>query len=186
MPVEGEMRYRELVVDEVDLIEQIDATNYIENVWRINADTGQYEWKRIDWTDYELPNGMEWHKKRFCGTLQDGGKVFGCFDQDTLVGYATVDAQVFGNRERYVLLDQLFVSKDYRGKGLGRQLVTLCCEQARLFGAKKLYLCAGSSENTLAFYKKLGFQPAAERNEELYAEDPNDIQLELVLNQLVE
>ena len=52
---------------------------------------------------------------------------------------------------------------------------------ATLFGAEKIYLCAGSAENTIAFYKKLGCKDATEIDEVLLAEDPNDIQLELEL-----
>lgn len=84
-------------------------------------------------------------------------------------------------QQRYVLLDQLFVSQSYRGKGIGKKLFCLCAEQARTIGARKIYLCAGSAENTIAFYNKLGCVPAQEPDEALAAEDPNDIQLECEL-----
>lgn len=32
--------------------------------------------------------------------------------------------------------------------------IALCAEQVRLIGAKKIYLCADSTENTIAFYGK--------------------------------
>lgn len=172
-------QYREMRLEESTKIRQIDATCYIENAWRMNHEAGEYELIKIDWTDFELPNGFEWHLERFEKTLQSGGKAFGCFDDDTLAGYATLDAGVFGREEKYVLLDQMFVSKDYRGKGIGKELISLCSRQALRFGAEKIYLCAGSSEDTIAFYCKLGCKPASERNDELFQEDPNDIQLEL-------
>jgi GNAT superfamily N-acetyltransferase len=53
----------------------------------------------------------------FRETILKGGKAFRCFDDGVLVGYATIDPTVFGVNERHILLDQLFVSKDYRGKG---------------------------------------------------------------------
>ena len=124
-------------LEESTKIKQIDATCYIENAWRMNHEAGEYELIKIDWTDFELPNGFEWHLERFEKTLQSGGKAFGCFDDDTLAGYATLDAGVFGRGEKYVLLDQMFVSKDYRGKGIGKELISLCSRQALKFGAKK-------------------------------------------------
>lgn len=171
--------YREMKLEEAELIRQIDVTWYIRNAWRWNASTGKYELREINWTEYELPNGYEWHLKRFRETIQFGGKAFGCFEGNRLIGYATLNATVFGKKEKYVLLDQLFISKNDRNHGIGKKLVSLCVSQAALFGAEKIYLCSASAEDTIAFYKKLGCKEATERDEELFAEDPNDIQLEL-------
>ena len=135
----------------------------------------------MNWTEYELPNGFDWHLNRFRETIRSGGKAFGCFEGNRLVGYVTLNAEVFGIHEKYVLLDQLFISEEYRNQGIGKELVTMCKKQAVLFGAEKIYLCSASAEDTIAFYKKLGCKAATERNEELFAEDPNDIQLELTL-----
>lgn len=44
--------------------------------------------------------------------------------------------------------------------------------------AEKIYICAGSSEDTIAFYFKLGCIEATEINKELYEIDRNDYQLE--------
>lgn len=173
------MEYRELNIEEADRIAEIDATSFIKNAWRMNESSGEYELTEINWTDEELPNGFEWHLEHFNNTIQNGGKAFGCFENNILVGYATLDAKVFGKKKRYVLLDQLFVSNAYRNKGIGRRLVAMCMEHAGLFGAEKIYLCAGSSENTIAFYKMLGCVKAEEINQILFDEDPNDIQLEL-------
>ena len=175
------LHYRELTIGEVERIAQIDATHYIQYVWRKNPATGVYERREINWTDRELPNGFDWHLHRLQRTLTDGGSAFGCFEGDTLVGYATVEGAVFGQREKYVLLDQLFVSQAYRGRGIGRALFTLCTQKARSAGGEKLYLCAGSAENTLRFYHRLGCVLAAEPDSALLAEDPNDIQLEYLL-----
>lgn len=131
----------------------------------------------INWTDYELPNGLCWHLEHFKKAIENGGYSFGCFDNGALVGYGTLDTKIFGEKSKYVLLDQLFVSKDYRNRNIGKQIVSMCAEQAKSLGANRLYLCAGSSEDTIAFYKKIGCVNAAEINRELFEEDPNDIQL---------
>lgn len=173
------LQYRRMEEREAERIAEIDATHYIENVWRRNGE-GVLTLQRIDWTDRELPNGFGWHLNRFREALMTGGTAFGCLEADTLVGYAVLRGQVFG-RQNYVLLDQLFVSVDRRGQGIGRTLFMLCADRARKIGAKKLYLCAGSAERTVAFYQRLGCVPAMEPDPVLQAEDPNDIQLEYVL-----
>lgn len=175
------VEYRRLKLDEAERIAEIDATHFIKNVWRVNKETGEYCLVEINWTDKELPNGFEWHLRRFRETVKNGGAAFGCFEDGTLIGYATVNKEVIGKQGQYVLLDQLFVSQNKRGKGIGKALFFQCAKQAKEYGAEKLFLCAGSSENTIAFYKALGCVPAAERNQVLYEEDPRDIQLEYYL-----
>ncbi len=173
------MEFREMALAEAERIKEIDATCFIKNVWR-NID-GALALTEINWTDYELPNGLSWHLKRFKETVVSGGYAVGCFDGGVLVGYGTLNKEPFGEKSKYLLLDQLFVSKDYRNRSIGKQLVALCAERARFLGADKLYICAGSSEDTIAFYKKVGCVNAAEVNGELLDADPNDIQLELRL-----
>jgi len=168
--------YRELNAADVERLHEIDATCYIKNAWRlVNGERSLIE---INWTDHELPNGMTWHKEHFIHTIESGGKAFGCFDNDVLIGFATLDSNRFGIRSNYLLLDQLFISKAYRGKGLGKNLFYLCSRQARYWDVDKLYLFAGSSEDTLAFYQRVGCEDAKEINQVLLEEDPNDIQLE--------
>ena len=168
-----------MILEEAERINEIDATCYIKNAWRnIN---GVLTLVEINWTDYELPNGICWHLDRFKKTIVEGGYAFGCFDNDTLVGYGTLNREIFGVKSNYLLLDQLFVSKDYRNKNIGKQIASMCMKQAKALGADKLYLCAGSSEDTLAFYKRIGCVNAVEINEKLLEEDPNDLQLELEL-----
>ena len=123
------LQCRALQIDEANRIAEIDATNYIRNAWRKDS-SGEYRLLEINWTDTELPNGFEWHLRRFRQTLVSGGTAIGCFDGEKLVGYATLEGHVFG-QQKYVLLDQLFVSKDYRRKGIGKELFRMCAVQAR-------------------------------------------------------
>lgn len=173
------LHYRNMLIEEAERIAEIDAANFVKNAWR-RDDSGEYRLVEINWTGRELPNGFPWHLRHFRETLTSGGSALGCFDGEKLVGYATLEGALFG-RQRYVLLDQLFVSKDYRGKGIGKTLFRLCAERAEVIGAKKIYLCASSAENAIAFYHKLGCKPAQEPEPKRIAEDPRDIQLEFDL-----
>ncbi|MDO5574627.1 MAG: GNAT family N-acetyltransferase [bacterium] len=173
------MEYRIMTASESGRIKEINAEWYIGNVWRT------VDGKRIlvpmNWQEHELPNGLPWHIAHFENTIKGGGTAVGCFDDGTLIGYGTLDADVFGEISRYVLLDQLFISHEYRSHGIGKQLIEMLKEAARELGANKIYVCAASAEDTIAFYRKAGFQDAVEINSELFAADPNDLQMELAI-----
>ena len=129
-----------------------------------------------------LPYGIQWHYEHFRNTILGGGYAYGCFDGNQLVGFATVNADIFGEKHKYVLLDQLFISNSRRNQGIGKNLFQMCKQAAKDLGAEKLYLCAWSAEDSMAFYTKSGCTNALEINKELYAEDCNNIQLEADLD----
>ena len=108
---------------------------------------------------------------------------FGAFCGNRLVGFVTVEHEIFGNSAKYVNLDQFQVSQDFRGKGTGRKLFALACSEAKNLGVQKLYISAHSSKESQATYKALGCVPAVEVNEKMAAEEPFDIQMEFVLEQ---
>lgn len=135
----------------------------------------------INWLEKELPNGVEWHIQQFEMCLENGGYAYGCFEEEILIGYAVIDGKFFGEATRYILLDQLFISLEYRGQGIGQRLFELCCKEAKNKGADKLYICAGSAEETIAFYFAIGCKEAQEINQALYESDPRDYQLEYAL-----
>lgn len=172
-------QYKELSVQDVHKIEEIDAEWFIHKAWR--QKNGELTLVEINWLEKELPNGLSWHKEHFINSLEGGGKAIGCFNNDTMVGYAVLDADLFGKNKEYLLLDQIFISKNDRNHGIGKELFHRLCQSAIQLGAKKLYICSASAEETFAFYRVLGCIDATEVNEVLYALDPRDIQLEYIL-----
>lgn len=111
-------------------------------------------------------------------TLETGGTVFGAFETDALIGFASLENEFFGTRWKYLQLSSLHVSHEKRGMGIGRRLFALSIETARKMGGEKLYISAHSSEETQSFYHSLGCTEALEQNEKLTAEEPFDCQLE--------
>ncbi|ABX42409.1 GNAT family N-acetyltransferase [Lachnoclostridium phytofermentans] len=172
-------QYKNLSVQDVHKIEEIDAEWFIHKAWR--QKDGELTLVEINWLEKELPNGLPWHKEHFVNSLDGGGKAIGCFNHGTMVGYATLNADLFGEKKDYLLLDQIFISKNDRNHGIGKELFHRLGECALKLGAKKLYICSASAEETVAFYRNLGCIDATEINEELYAIDPKDIQLEYIL-----
>ncbi|KAB3531564.1 GNAT family N-acetyltransferase [Alkaliphilus serpentinus] len=177
--VEKGIEYREITIEECDRIAEIDPSQFIERVWRKKE--GQYKLITINYKEEGWPDGYEGYRDELIKTIEDGGAAFGAFHNDTLVAFASLNHDFFGCTAKYLLLDSMFVSKDYRGRGIGKKLVQLCRNQALDWGADKLYLCAASSEATIAFYKSIGCVEAEEINQELYESDPRDIQLEYSL-----
>ncbi|MGL4335934.1 MAG: GNAT family N-acetyltransferase [Turicibacter sp.] len=175
------MKYRKMDVSEKNLIKRINGAQYINRAYR--EIDGKRQLVQINYQDNSLPNGVEWHINQFERSLQLGGVAFGCFNNENiLVGYAVINSELFGTTANYVLLDQLFISLEYRHQGIGKELFRLSEIAAKEMGATKLYICAGSAEETIAFYEALGCCGAQEINRTLYEMDPRDLQLEYKLS----
>lgn len=113
--------------------------------------------------------------------LEQGGFVVGAIADGALVGFASVENLPQGSRKQYLELHYTHVSREYRGRGLGKQLFRLCCEGARQLGAEKLYIGAHPAVETQEFYTALGCVPAEEVVPEILALEPLDLQLECIL-----
>lgn len=103
---------------------------------------------------------------------------FGAFSAGQVVGFATLSHRFFGDTARYLELVCFQVSQPYRGKGIGRSLFQLVCQEARALGAEKLYISGHSSKESQGAYKALGCVHAKEINEEIAHSEPFDVQLE--------
>lgn len=171
--------YRDLELDECERIREIDASQYIARAWR--AVDGKRQLVEIHYLDTDFPNGYEQHLRGLKNTMREGGIALGAFCENRLVGFCSVERDFLGVRYKHLLLDQLFVSRELRGSGIGRALFFKAAQAAEMKGAEKLYICAGSAEETIAFYHALGCKEALEVNQELVEEDPRDLQLEFDL-----
>ncbi len=173
--------YRELKIDDIEksLFKDFNRFQEVKKCWR--KEDGQWILKDIAFTE-------EWSSKEYdflvtClqNTIKTGGAVFCAFLNDSLIGFASVENQFLGSKREYLQLSSIHVSYEGRGMGIGRRLFELVAEIAKEMGARKLYISAHSSEESQAFYKKLGCKEAEEYNEKLVAEEPCDCQLEYVL-----
>ena len=137
--------------------------------WKLVPNVYEENWSQAQ--RREIAEDMLQHIK-----LDQSG--FGAFDGERLIGFATVSHRIFGAAARYVQLVCLQVSEEYRRQGVGRQLFSMACEEARRLGADKLYISAHSSKESQAAYRALGCTPAEEINEGLAAAEPFDVQME--------
>jgi len=172
--------YRKLNILEIDKIKEMNPTQYIRKAWR-EVD-GERVLVEINYLDTHWPNGFLNHYNSLKNTILNGGEAIGAFNSSNkLIGFSTLNREFFGDKFNYVLLDQLFISLDYRSKGIGKTLFMHTVTKAREWKADKIYICAGSSEETIAFYFAIGCNEAVEINKEIYESDPRDYQLEFNL-----
>jgi N-acetylglutamate synthase-like GNAT family acetyltransferase len=74
---------------------------------------------------------------------------FGFFEGDDLVGCASLKRQ-----DDVFSVECLAVERSYRGQGLGTELVSAVAEEARRYGARKLWALARAP----GFFEKIGFR----------------------------
>lgn len=138
----------------------------------------------LNYDSPDFPEGYEYHRNRLEETIKAGGVAFGAFCDQKLIGFCSLNHGVFGEKYKYILLDQLFINRPSRGKGIGRSLLYVAAEYAKNNGADKIYICSSSAEDTIAFYHAVGCEDAKEINQTLYQMDTRDIQLEYDVSKL--
>jgi len=173
---------RELKPEELtpELFRQFNRHQEVKQCWR--KEHGMWILKEIAFTE-------EWGTEQFnilttClrRTLHTGGTVIGTFSGGILIGFASLENQLWGTRCRYLQLSSLHVTCEKRGLGIGSHLFHRICAEAKKRGGEKLYISAHSSSETQAFYRAMGCREAEEYNERLATEEPCDCQLEFGLN----
>ena len=95
-------------------------------------------------------------------------------DNDKVIGFISLLNSLNGP---YMILDMLHVSSDFRGQGIGKKLFEIGIEEAKKVGAKALYISACSSEETIAFYKKMGCILTNNPIKEIVEKEPFDLQM---------
>ena len=172
--------YRKLRLEECEYINQMNPSQYIGRAWR--EVEGKRKLVEINYQDSDWPNGYEYHFNNLKKTILSGGSAIGAFDSNNkLLGFSTINRESFGEKCNYVLLEQLFITLEHRNKGIGKKLFMLSANVAREWNEDKIYICAGSAEETIAFYFAIGYKEAEEINKKLYENDPRDYQLEFSL-----
>ncbi|MHA2233691.1 MAG: GNAT family N-acetyltransferase [Candidatus Hodarchaeales archaeon] len=174
------MQYRLMTKDDLKRVAELDRREVIDAVYYYRdgaLDLVQEHWDVPEWSSREKQQKIdvlrEIHKR--------GGIIFGAFDESNVAGVIALDSEYIGWNNDQLNLAELFVSKGYRKMGVGKRLVALVKQKAREIGAKKLYVSATPSQNTVHFYLKRGFRLAQEVNPKLFELEPEDIHMELEL-----
>ena len=109
----------------------------------------------------------------------DHGSTFvGAFDGKTLIGVMVLESRFIGRERDQLQLKFLHVSRRHRGAGVGCTLFDMAVAEARVLGARRLYISATPSENTVRFYLGRGCRVTEDIDATLFALEPDDIHLE--------
>jgi predicted N-acetyltransferase YhbS len=174
------MIIRFLERDEIPRIWQIDRREVIHNVYHLRNGELLLVPEYFDMQGWP-PGEAEHYTPILLDCFDRGGAFWGAFDEGKLIGTAILESKFIGSQRDTLQLKFLHVSQGQRKQGLGSKLFHLAVDHARFLGAKKLYVSATPSENTVNYYMRLGCVLATELDLELIALEPEDIHLEYVI-----
>ena len=163
-----EITCRAMAVDDlhIHMMDSFDRHQEITHILRKNGRVRKLRKPRVE--DWPVKTGfIQTFICNVCLRQYFGGepKVFAAFRGDQVVGFAywrhmEKDPEYLkakkGKEGNYAMLDNLFVSRDCRRMGLGRQLFNLCAQAARAEGARMLYINTEPAVETQAFYRSAG------------------------------
>ena len=174
------MIIRFLEREEIPLVWQIDRSEIIHNIYKLR------DGKLVLVPDYFdaqgwPPNEAEHYTPILTDCFDRGGTFWGAFEDEKIIGTAVLESKFIGTKHDTLQLKFLHVSNKHRKQGLGKRLFNLAVERAKSLGAKKMYISATPSENTINFYMRLDCTLASEIDPELFALEPEDIHLEYII-----
>jgi len=174
------MIIRSLQREEIPLVWQIDRREIIHNIY--NLRDGELILVP-DYFDVQgwPPNEAEHYTPILTDCFDRGGTFWGAFEDGEIIGTAILESKFIGTKHDTLQLKFLHVSHKHRKQGLGKKLFQLTAEKAESLGAKKMYISATPSENTIDFYLRLCCTLATAIDPELFALEPEDIHLEYII-----
>ncbi len=115
-------------------------------------------------------------------TVVTGGVVIGAFVTvngiPALKGFASAAGDLIGAAHTYADLTNIYVSEEYRRRGIGAELFNRVKSYAKSKGAEKLYISAHSAVESQAFYASMGCTEAEEYSRYHAEKEPCDCQME--------
>jgi len=172
------MNYRLLKKEECRLLRTIDRSELIEESYVLGQEGLRLKKTYIEvlgWDEEEVLSYIE----RSESIVARKGWVLGAFDGDLLVGMGSLDPEFL--EDGNLKLDILYISRAYRGQGIGGQIVAYFKDQARAKDARGLYISASPFKKTVDFYREQGAEVLEDPNPRLYRLEPEDIHMEIVL-----
>lgn len=171
---------RQLARHEIERVWSIDRSEIIDHVYYLRDGELVLEPEHYDLTGW--PPGVADESMPLLLDCYDRGGIFwGAFEGDDLVGVAVLDSRFIGRICDQLQLAFLHVSRSYRRIGLGRTLFEMAACRARRLGARRLYVSATPSQNTVDFYLRLGCTVTDDVDRHLFELEPDDIHLEYVI-----
>jgi predicted N-acetyltransferase YhbS len=169
--------FRELTREEIEQVWGIDRSEVIENIYYLHNGTLILKPEHFEAQGWP-PGETEIYTPILCDCFDRGGWFYAAFDEAKLIATVILESQFIGRDKDKLQLKFLHVSQAFRNRGLGKHLFELARLKARQLGARRMYISATPSENTVNFYLRLGCVVSDEPDPELFAFEPEDIHLE--------
>ncbi len=176
----GNMNIRSIDRVEIEEIRKIDRSEIVTHIYYLIK--GELILKE------EYYDIRSWHPdeinkiiKRSYELFDRGGTFYAALDNSTMIGFVALENEFIGKNRDQLQLVFLYVSKNFRRKGIGTELLDLAKRKAKELGAEKLYISATPSKSTVDFYVNRGCKLADEINKQLFELEPEDIHLDLKL-----
>jgi len=168
--------YREITIDEIyQHILEVDVSEHGELIYLWQD--GELVTKPLIWD--RPPRTAETWQGNWASVLPlPGVKAWGAFEREVMVGIIVYRPFL---TEDMAQLDALFVDKDHRQQRIASHLTHLLIHQAISDGHKRLYVSATESKSAVGFYISQGFVPTLDVHPDLYALEPDDIHMIMVL-----
>ncbi|MGD9091605.1 MAG: GNAT family N-acetyltransferase [Anaerolineales bacterium] len=174
----SKITYRWIDETDSDQFKNLDRSEVVRTAYEMNE--GELIPTKVEWDiPTFFPEGEGEHSVAeqilFCRThLNNGGKLLGAFDGETLVGVGLLTPEV---RYKMAQLAYLHVSTGYRRKGIAARLLAMLTEWASNGGARQIYVSATPTESAVGFYMSQGFSLIDEPLPELFELEPEDIHM---------
>jgi predicted N-acetyltransferase YhbS len=172
------LRIRALRRTEIEKVRNIDRREIVEEIYYLEDEqlTLKNEFHNIKgWNPSELEKCIE----HLYDVYDRNGTLLGAFDGNKLIAVSALESKFIGKKRDQLQLYFLHVDTHYRRMGIGEKLLGKAMVKAKKLGAKKLYISATPSKNTIDFYIHMGCKLASEVNPKLYKLEPRDIHLQL-------
>lgn len=151
----------------------------VTHCWRKIGDV--YKLLPINYNEALDLNGRRRFAERIAGCINSGEAAFAALYKGEIAGIALLSGKLFGGANRYADLKEFYVSEPCRRRGIGKMLFDEVCQEAKNFGALKIYISAHSAEESIAAYSKYGCVLAEHPDEAHILKEPCDLQLEFKL-----
>lgn len=168
---------RKLRRDEIPLIWSIDRSETIENIYHLENGVLVLRPHHVEVPGWP-PGEAEKYTPILLECFDRDGWFLGAFDGAQLIAVNVLDSQRLGAHKDQLQLKFLHVDRAHRNRGMATRLFELARAAARVSGARRLYISATPTENTVKFYLGLGCAVTREPDAELFALEPEDIHLE--------
>jgi predicted N-acetyltransferase YhbS len=174
------MKLSKLRLEEIKRIKEIDRSEIVKHIYYYRDGNFELEEEFYEiqpWSQSELRD----HINHLMKLSKKGGYIYAMIDDQKLIGVIALECDFIGRKKDQLQMVFLHVDSHYRHQGIGKKLMEKAKEKARELGAKRFYISATPSLNTIRFYLALGCKLASEIDPELYELEPEDIHLELKL-----